>query len=120
LLDDAPGVLEALLAPVPGLADSQQEARERYTRGDYAGALQAFFRESRTERKVVGELSRGATPNRAVRAIDRSERDFFLTAFQSAVFNAVLDERLREGLLGSLREGDLAFKHDTGAVFAVG
>jgi tRNA pseudouridine13 synthase len=120
LRGDAAEALDALLAPVPGLADQQDEGRAMYQRGDYAGALHAFFRESRTERRVLGELSRGASPGKAVRAIDRSERDFFLTAFQSAVFNTVLDERLREGLLGEVRDGDLAFKHDSGAVFAVG
>lgn len=123
LLGDATGALEALLAPdeTRGLpVDNQQGARELYRRGDFAGAMHAFFKEARTERRVLGELSRGRTPEQALRAIDRSERDFFLTAFQSAVFNAVLDARLREGLLGSLREGDLAFKHENGAVFEVG
>ena len=42
-----------------------------------------------------------------------------INAFQSAVFNAVLDGRVAEGSLATLREGDLAFKHDNHAVFAV-
>jgi tRNA pseudouridine13 synthase len=120
LLGDAVAALDALLAPIEGMADQQQDGRELYVRGEYGAALHAFFKESRTERRVLGELSRGASAGKAVRAIDRSERDFFLTAFQSAVFNAVLDERLRAGTLGTLQQGDLAFKHDSGAVFAVG
>ena len=63
---------------------------------------------------------RGGTTNKAVRSIDRMEEEFFLTAFQSAVFNTVLDARLIEGALGTLTEGDLAFKHDNRAVFLVG
>jgi len=119
LLGDAATALDALLAPIEGAQDQQQEGRELYVRGEYGAALHAFFKESRTERRVLGELSRGASPGQAVRSIERSERDYFLTAFQSAVFNAVLDERLRAGTLGGLHEGDLAFKHDSGAVFAV-
>ncbi|HVZ93814.1 MAG TPA: tRNA pseudouridine(13) synthase TruD, partial [Phycisphaerales bacterium] len=40
-------------------------------------------------------------------------------AFQSAVFNSVLTRRLGAGTFGALAEGDLAMKHDNGAVFAV-
>ncbi|MEX2217869.1 MAG: tRNA pseudouridine(13) synthase TruD [Phycisphaerales bacterium] len=120
LLDDAPAALDALLAPAPDVPDKQQGARELYARGDYAGALAAFSSEASTERRILGALARGAPPRRAIRAIDPGERDFYLTAFQSAVFNAVLDGRLREGALGQLREGDLALKHDNGAVFEVG
>lgn len=45
---------------------------------------------------------------------------FFVTAYQSAVFNAVLSERESAGTLGVLREGDLAFMHESRATFAVG
>jgi tRNA pseudouridine13 synthase len=120
ILGDAPAALEALLGPAQGVqGDKQGAARELYANGDYAGALEGFFKDVRTERRVLAELARGATPERAAGAIDRSEREFFLTAFQSAVFNAVLDARLRQGALGEMRAGDLAFKHDSGAVFEV-
>jgi tRNA pseudouridine13 synthase len=119
LLGDHQGLLDALLAPHEYLPDSQIEARRAYARGDFATALQLFYRESRTERRVTGELSRGRAPGKAVKAIERNETEFFLTAFQSAVFNAVLDERLRAGTLGTLMPGDVAFKHDNRACFDV-
>src|SRR5205807_1030180 len=70
LLGDAEGALEALLAPVEGIADDQHEGRELFRRKEYGAALHAFYKESRTERRVLGELSRGAAPGRAIRAID--------------------------------------------------
>ncbi len=119
ILGDDAGVLDALLSPAGDMADGQRAARELYARGDYGAALDSFHRESRTERRVLGVLIRGGTASKAVRSIDRMEEEFFLAAFQSAVFNAVLDARLVEGTLGSLKDGDLAFKHDNRAVFAV-
>jgi tRNA pseudouridine13 synthase len=44
---------------------------------------------------------------------------YYLSAFQSAVFNSVLDRRIAAGTLASLHDGDLAIKHDNLAVFAV-
>lgn len=119
ILNDNAGVLDALLAPAEGFADSQAEARQAYARGEFGAALELFYRESRTERRVVGELARGASPSRAARAIERGETEFFLTAFQSAVFNEVLAQRMAAGSLGTLTPGDIAFKHDNRACFDV-
>jgi tRNA pseudouridine13 synthase len=44
---------------------------------------------------------------------------FWISALQSAVFNRVVDHRLAQGTLTELVEGDLAWKHANGAVFAV-
>jgi tRNA pseudouridine13 synthase len=63
---------------------------------------------------------RGGTAAQAAHAIERMEEEFFLTAFQSAVFNGVLDRSSSAARWRVLREGDLAFKHDNRAVFAVG
>jgi tRNA pseudouridine13 synthase len=118
VLDDPKGALDAILAPAPG-GDSMQEARGLYTRGEYKAALDAFSKAFRTERVLLGALSRGATPAQAISAIPRPEQDFFLAAFQSDIFNTVLDGRLRAGALASLHEGDLAQKHDSRGVFPV-
>jgi tRNA pseudouridine13 synthase len=42
-----------------------------------------------------------------------------MNALQSFVFNKVVSERLAAGTLGAVVPGDLAWKHDNGAVFAV-
>jgi tRNA pseudouridine13 synthase len=119
LVGDHDAALEALLSPHATLPDSQVEARRAYATGDYGAALNLFYRESRTERRVLGELSRGKSKSKAIKAIERSETEFFLTAFQSAVFNTVVDARVRSGTLGTLSTGDIAFKHDNRAVFDV-
>ncbi|MCC6661680.1 MAG: tRNA pseudouridine(13) synthase TruD [Phycisphaerales bacterium] len=120
LLGDEPGVLDALLAPAPaGVPDNQSPARGLYASGDFAAARDAFHRDARAERRVLSVLARGRSPSQAVRAIDPQERNFFLSAFQSAVFNFMLDGRLHEGRLAHLGTGDVAFKHDNRALFAV-
>jgi tRNA pseudouridine13 synthase len=116
---DAAAALDAMLGPKEDMHDTQAEARRLYREGRYAEAQQAFSRDSRTERRILGALMRGRTAVQALYALDRTEEEFFLAAFQSAIFNAVLDDRLVEGTMGGLKEGDLAFKHDNRAVFLV-
>ena len=117
---NAQAAIDAILGPAPpSSGDSMKEARDLYTRGEYRAALEAFSKEFRTERVLLGTLSRGATPPQAISAIPRPEQDFFLAAFQSAIFNDILDQRLRAGTLARLDEGDLAMKHDSRGVFPV-
>lgn len=73
----------------------------------------------RAERVVAKALSTGRTSKNAVLAIRNDERAFYVTAFQSAIFNQILAQRIDDGLLESLIVGDLAWKHDSRAVFAV-
>ncbi len=119
---DWTGALDALLAPADpaeGISDGQADGRALYLRRDYANAKRAFSKESRAERRALAALASGAAPKHALLAIEGSERSFFLTAFQSAAFNIVLEERIKGGALGLLVGGDLAFKHDSRAVFGV-
>lgn len=123
LLHDHQAVLAALLGPSAAQPQAQAEGRRLYAEGRYAEAMEAFPRSLHGERRVLAALARGEKPGRAVYALERSAQSFYLTAFQSAVFNAVLDRRMRErGAEGvaALAEGDLAFKHDSGAVFPIG
>jgi tRNA pseudouridine13 synthase len=119
LLDDRRGALDLLLGPSEQRPDAHAEARALYAQGKYSDALHAFPPSAHTERRTLAALARGLSPRRAIETIERTERSFYVTAFQSAVFNAVLDERIARGLFDRLLEGDLAFKHDSGAVFSV-
>jgi tRNA pseudouridine13 synthase len=110
---------DLLLGEHPRQPASQAEARAAYARGDVRAALAGFPRGARTERAVLRVLARGGTPEQAIAAIGRTERAFFLSAFQSAVFNAVLERRLDDGTFARLLEGDLAQRHPDGACFAV-
>ncbi|HEX7010573.1 MAG TPA: tRNA pseudouridine(13) synthase TruD [Phycisphaeraceae bacterium] len=94
-------------------------AREAYERGDYTAALEHWPRHLRFDRQALDALRQGRTPQQAVRAMDRVQREFLVSSVQSAVFNRVLDHRLREGWFDRLLPGDLAWKHDSRAVFTV-
>lgn len=65
------------------------------------------------------EVGRLVLLGQSRRRLPTQKRQFMLNALQSAVFNAVLARRVREGTLDVLLPGDLAFKHDNGSVFAV-
>jgi tRNA pseudouridine13 synthase len=73
----------------------------------------------RNELTVIKALASGRTTRDAARAVGKTAMQFWISALQSAVFNRVLDSRLEAGTLTRLVEGDLAWKHGNGAVFAV-
>ncbi len=123
ILEDHQRVLDLLLGPggAPGEpGNSPSRAREAYAAGDLEQALALTPRSARTERHALSTLVRTKNPNRAVWGIDPAERSFFVTAFQSAIFNRVLEARMADGTFAQLIEGDLAFRHDNGAVFPIG
>lgn len=108
-----------LLAPEVETTAAHADAKKLYLDGRYADALAALPRTSYPERSVLRALSRGEKPGRAIKTLDRTTLRFFLSAFQSAVFNAVLDQRLLAGTFDRLQAGDVAFKHDSRACFDV-
>jgi tRNA pseudouridine13 synthase len=67
-------------------------------------------------RLALGEVRTG-DPRRALLSQDRRLLSLYASAFQSYLFNNVV--ALRLGSLGEVGEGDLAWKHDNGAVFRV-
>lgn len=119
ILSDRQAVVDAVLGPSTDRRDVHARAREHFAKGELEDALHAFPPSAHTERRMLASLLRGGSLRRAVDSIERRERSFYVTAFQSALFNAVLDRRIIEGTYDRLLEGDLAFKHDSGAVFHV-
>ncbi|MGE3109185.1 MAG: tRNA pseudouridine(13) synthase TruD [Phycisphaerales bacterium] len=119
LLKDHQLAADLLLGPNQRFPEMQPEARALYAAGKYDESLRALPRNSDTERRVLWSLAKGKKVHHAVYNMGLMPMRFFVTAFQSAVFNRVLDQRLGAGTLGELVEGDLAWKHDNGAVFAV-
>ncbi|MDX2130951.1 MAG: tRNA pseudouridine(13) synthase TruD [Planctomycetota bacterium] len=95
------------------------EARALFAEGRFREALMKYPPGARTELIVLNGLSQGLDAKRAFMRLDEPVLRYYLSAFQSAVFNDVLDARVIDGTLGTLRTGDLAFKHINGAVFAV-
>lgn len=119
ILGDHAEVVRLILGPDEAHPTVLAEPRRLFAAGEYARALEATPRTARTERQMLGTLMRGGRPRDAVGRMDPVEKGYFLSAFQSAVFNAVLDDRLRRGAMGTVEAGDVAFKHVNGATFEV-
>lgn len=96
------------------------QARVLYERGEYGQAARRWPAPFRTERRVLKVLAQtGGKRGRAFRAIDRTTRNFYVSAYQSLLFNRLVAARLPTGL-GCLWDGDLAWLHASSAVFQVG
>jgi tRNA pseudouridine13 synthase len=120
LKGDWEGLLRELLgatgSPFP---EHQRERRELFDQGEYDRALTLWSRSDRSERAALGALCRRWNTRSAVLAVGKTTWIFWISAFQSAVFNRVLDQRIETGRLDQLIEGDLAWKHDVRRVFPV-
>lgn len=71
------------------------------------------------ERLAANWLEKGKSAGQIVARLGQQTRQFWISSLQSAVFNRVLERRVCENSLIRLYEGDLAWKHEGGSVFAV-
>ena len=101
-------------APFP---ESERGAREAVDAGNYAEALRLWPRGLDAEYAATRALHRGADARSAVRGIRREILELWGDAWQSAVFNALLDARLAAGTLGAIEPGDVVSKQANGAKF---
>lgn len=98
------------------------EARNRFMAGNLTGALEEFPRSYRLERQVLDSLIRsGGNFRKAVKVFSPHVKKLYFSAYQSYLFNRILERRLEEsaGDPGRLFAGDLAWIHRSGAVFKV-
>ncbi|RMF71657.1 MAG: tRNA pseudouridine(13) synthase TruD, partial [Planctomycetota bacterium] len=105
----------------PSAADrgSIRHARELYEAGHYEQAVSQWPGMFRDERRALRTLARTkGRKKRAFLAIDKNLRRFYVSAFQSYLFNQVVARRMATGL-HRLVQGDLAWRHANGAVFEV-
>ena len=96
-----------------------RQARQLYDQGNYEQAARTWPGMFRDEQRALRALARSdGNKRRGFGAIDKATRRFYVSAFQSYLFNACVAIRVRERL-DQLWEGDLAWLHGSGAVFAV-
>jgi tRNA pseudouridine13 synthase len=116
---DDEGVLKLLLGtPIAGVDDGQtHQARSLFDRGDYEASMKAWPRRHGMERRVLARFIKTRKAGAAVRVIEDRLRRLWVSALQSTMFNQVVGRRIQT--LDKLMDGDLAWKHDSGAVFAV-
>jgi len=109
----------ALLLGRPSELDppAVRRSREAFDGGNLHEALGGLPAARRDERACLARLARGEKPARALRAYPKRMRLFFVSALQSHLFNLVLDARMPD--IDTVETGDLAWKHDSGAVFRV-
>lgn len=104
--------------PQPGVDDAQaQGARKAYDAGDLERALHLYPRHCGMERRVLARFIKKGNPAAAVWTIDERLRRLWVSALQSRLFNEVVAKRI--GSLDRVMDGDLAWKHENGAVFHV-
>jgi len=97
--------------------DSERPAREAVDAGLYHEALRLWPRGLDAEYAATRALHRGADARAAVRGIHRDVTELWTDAWQSAVFNRLLDDRIAAGTLASIEPGDVVSKHANGAKF---
>ena len=115
---DAVGLMRRLLG-LPREEDIEpvRRARTLYEAGRYGEALGAWPAADRAERQALAILAQGRGIEVAFRQLPRWLMRLLAAAYQSWLFNRLLDQRLPA--LGQLERGDLAIKHDNGAFFLV-
>lgn len=94
------------------------EARRLFDEEKWKEAAAAWpggFRESRDVCRAMHRFRGNA--ERAVMSLDKKILGFYVSAFQSKLFNEVLARRIEEMHL--VETGDAAWKHENGAVFLV-
>jgi len=120
LWQDWKRMADILLGDPEDPSDGNYEARVAYGEGDYQRSRNLWSSALPAERKMIHELARGRSFEEAIMSTTRSQRRFFVTAFQSAIFNRILDDRIERKLFEQLMVGDIAFKHENGAMFHIG
>lgn len=116
---DDEGAVRALVGASARFPDVNAEARAAFEAGKFADAESLMPVSARAERQVLRQLARGRSARQAIESLDERVRKFFVSAAQSAAFNAVLDARLIDGTWNQLIEGDIAMKLETLAPFEV-
>jgi len=116
LRQDWEGVLAELLgAKGSSFPEHQRSFREAFDAGDFERAAQGWGPNDAAERIALRKFAKTGKARRAVLSAGDHARSFWVSAIQSAAYNRLLDERIRDGAFESLREGDVAFRHDGGA-----
>lgn len=114
--DDATG----WIAGRPGPDDEGEvlRARELFQAGEYGAAARAWPNGFHECVLICRNMEKfGGDHRKSVLQLDRKSLGFYVSAYQSWLFNKVLASRIDR--LGMMEDGDLAWKHDSGAVFLV-
>ncbi len=99
--------LDHLMGPGENTPAASQESCDHFAAGRIAEAARALPRALSLERTILRALVKTGKPAKAWKAIRPRDRGFFITAFQSAIFNDVLERRVIENTYDTIIPGDL-------------
>ncbi|MBL0226225.1 MAG: tRNA pseudouridine(13) synthase TruD [Geobacteraceae bacterium] len=119
LRGDWQGAVDCLIGVPDAVRDADWRAAiSAYQRGDLPEALQCLPRHCRTERDILQRLAaRPEAWEKAFSVVHPRLKKLYLSAFQSALFDKVVEQRLET--IDRVMAGDLAWKHVNGACFLV-
>ncbi len=111
-------VSEYLGRPQTNEAETVRAARTLVDEKRWADALKQWPSQLSDERRVLSAIEKvnGSYEN-VLKSIDRRMKNFFVSAFQSKLFNDLLTARLTS--IDRLEAGDVAYIHQNGAAFIV-
>jgi tRNA pseudouridine13 synthase len=120
IIGNAEAFLNAVVLP-PQWQEIEKEAfpaRCAFAEKRYSDALNALPPYLKFERRLLEGLVKTGNPEKALRALPPHLALFYMNSYQSHLFNTLL---LRRGIdnIDRLLQGDLAYIHKKGAVFAV-
>lgn len=116
---DYKGAVDRLIGDPAAVNDERwAQAIEAYRRGEFSESLALFPGHFRVERELLGRLlQRPDAYDKAFNTVQPRLKRLYLSAFQSSLFDQVLEQRLDN--LEEIAAGDIAFKHENGACFLV-
>lgn len=111
--------IDAIMGAPDRVRDERwREAIAAYRSGDLPESLRLFPGSCRTERDILQRLlKRPDAWEKAFHAVNPRLKALYLSAFQSALFDTLLHERMES--FDRVMTGDLAWKHENGACFMV-
>ncbi len=94
-----------------------QQAATAFANGDFVLARRLLPRGMGSEARLLDQLSRGCSAEKALLSMPHKLLRLYLSAYQSYLFDRIVSMRLDS--LDTLWPGDIAYKHDNGACFLV-
>jgi hypothetical protein len=103
---------------IPAYIETIKDRRTLVDEGQWEKALQRWPGHLADERKLLAAIvqSKGQL-DPVFKVLDKKLKNFFVSAFQSALFNELLTQRL--DTINYIEKGDIAYLHRNGAAFLV-
>lgn len=120
ILENNERLAAGLIAGLPEEGDQGGilKARQLFDQGEYEEAAKVWPRQFNHCVTLCRALAmNGGNFRKALYQLDRKILRFYVSAFQSWIFNTMLAKRIHE--LDTVKKGDWAYKHVNGAVFLV-